>query len=106
MHEAIAVLANARDALKADDSVPPTQRSPKAAEIDRAIGLLRLCARYGIQPNAEVVVLPAQGTQTPSSEYRVMEDHETDDRSRWTEVKVRGVPVRAHEGHLLVRVSG
>lgn len=71
-------------------------------ELDRAIGCLQLCERYGIQPGAAVIVLPEKNTTTPLSEYRVVEDCETDDRAGWIEVEVEGSPVRPIPGALIV----
>lgn len=70
--------------------------------IDAAIGCLELCLKYGIRGKSRVVVLPMMNTRSPSSEYRVIEDHETDNRDAWTEVLVNRTPVRPCEGAIIV----
>jgi hypothetical protein len=71
-------------------------------ELDRAIALLELCERYALDPRGEITVLPEPLTRSPSSELRLMEDHESEDRTRWTEVVVDGRPVRPAPGDLLL----
>jgi hypothetical protein len=71
-------------------------------QLDDAIECLRLCERYQIGPKARVVRLPEPRTNTPSSEYRVMEDQETDRREHWIEVVIDGVPIRPAPGSLLI----
>ncbi|MBL4635473.1 MAG: hypothetical protein JKY56_16550 [Kofleriaceae bacterium] len=48
------------------------------------IVLLKKCENFGVLPSSDFVVLP--DTISPSSEYRVMEDVETDDPRHWTEL--------------------
>ena len=72
-------------------------------QLDDAIGCLELCQQHGIRPNAQVLTLPALQTQTPSSEYRIIEDHESDDRTWWQELSVDDEPMRLHEGDMIVR---
>jgi hypothetical protein len=102
MESVFLILADARRAQQSDDLLAPQDKAVRLAEIDHALGLLKLCVRYGLQPTSTVTVLPRQGTETPSSEYRVFEDHESDNPSCWTEVEANGVPVRVHGGDLLV----
>jgi hypothetical protein len=71
-------------------------------ELDLAIDCLKLCERYGISPKSTVSRLPEPITRTPSSEFRVIEDHELDDRSAWTEVTIDGEPLRPLPGALLI----
>ncbi len=71
-------------------------------ELDRAIACVELCDRYAIDPQGKVTVLPESRTRTPSSEYRLVEDHETDDRAHWTEVHVDGEPVRPAPGDAIL----
>lgn len=63
-------------------------------ELDRAIGCLRLCCEHGFAPDSRVLQLPDTLTRTPSSNFRIIEDHESDDRQYWTEVLVDGEPVQ------------
>ena len=75
---------------------------PLKLEVDAAIECLRMCADYGISRPARVVRLPERRNRTPSSEYRLMEDQETDDRQHWIEVEVNGEPVRPAPFSVLV----
>lgn len=63
-------------------------------ELDVAIRLIETCERHGVADPARVLALPAQRTRTPSSEFRVVEDHESDDPMAWTEVTVGGQTIR------------
>ncbi|TWT81706.1 hypothetical protein CA13_31590 [Planctomycetes bacterium CA13] len=71
-------------------------------DVDAAIAALQLCAAHGIHGNATVTKLPMTQTSTPSSEYRLVEDHETDDPQTWTEVVVNDEPIRPTPWTLLV----
>jgi hypothetical protein len=71
-------------------------------QLDDAIGCLRPCERYQITPNALVVRLPDPQTNTPSSEFRIIEDQETDQREKWIEVMIDGSPIRPLPGSLLI----
>ena len=71
-------------------------------DVDAAIAALRLCAAHGIHGKATVTKLPMTQTSTPSSEYRIVEDHETDDPETWTELVVDNTPIRATPWTLLV----
>ncbi len=72
------------------------------AEVEHGIGCLRLCDVYNIGPNSTIVELPAQTCQTPSSEYRILEDCETEDRKYWVEPKVHGKPIRLNQGSKVI----
>ena len=74
----------------------------RKTELDDAIGCLQLCQRHQIGPRARVLVLPEPLTRTPSSEFRLMEDHESEDRQHWREVLVDGVPHRPRAGDLFI----
>jgi len=71
-------------------------------EIEQAMACLGFCERHQIQPNARAVHLPEPKTQSPSSEYRIVEDQETDQREHWIEVSLEGTPLRPSPGTLLV----
>ena len=72
----------------------------------RAIGLLELCQEHDIFPTSRVLVLPPPLTLTPSSEYRLIEDNETEDRQNWIEVKVNGQFVRPLPGSIIIESPG
>jgi len=83
----------------------PASKSESARlklQLDDAIDCLGLCERYQIGPNARVVRLPEPRTNTPSSEYRVVEDQETDQREHWIEVVIDGAPISPAPGSLLI----
>lgn len=71
-------------------------------ELARAMDRLRRCAAHGISARSVLTRLPSAQTTTPSSEFRLVEDHESDDRRLWTEVKVDGQPLRPLPGSLIV----
>ena len=63
-------------------------------ELDHAIGCMQLCRKHGFAPDSRVLQLPDALTRSPSSSFRLVEDHESDDRQYWTEVVVDGEPVQ------------
>jgi hypothetical protein len=103
MNRVIKELRAFRRRLQDDAELPSAERKEAISEVDAAIGCLKLCERFDIFGNAEVITLPAQGTSTLISEYRIVEDHETEDRTIWTEITVDGEKVRAHAGDLILR---
>ena len=90
--------------LRADDKSAQEKRVilDTKLELDKAIGCLRLCGKYEIEPEASVITLPEKSTKTILSEYRVVEDCETDERTRWIEVEVAGHRVRPIPGALII----
>ncbi|GAB5407278.1 MAG: hypothetical protein Aurels2KO_55090 [Aureliella sp.] len=97
-------LSDLQDSLIAQLRVFPdsTDALSRKRDVDAAIATLRLCAAHGIHGKATVTRLPMTQTSTPSSEYRLVEDHETDDPRTWTEVVVNDEPIRATPWTLLV----
>ena len=73
------------------------------SEISCAVQRLVLCEKWGINPRSRIQVLPAQKCRTPSSEYRIMEDCETDDRHWWVEADFDGQVCRPNEGDLIIQ---
>jgi len=71
-------------------------------ELDRAIECLEFCQKYDIRTNSSVIVIPNPVTMTPSSEFRLIEDNETDDRQQWLEVSVNGEFIRPFPGSLII----
>jgi len=84
------------------DPVSRSEALQLKLQLDGAIDCLRLCERYRIRPDARVVRLPEPQTKTPSSEYRIVEDQETDRREYWIEVTIDGAPLRPAPGSLLI----
>ena len=85
------------DLKQGDDS-----RLQVKLQLDDAIQCLRFCETHAITASAKVIQLPETRTRTPSSEYRILEDHETEDRDVWTELKIGPVEVRPSPGTLLI----
>lgn len=85
------------DLKRGDDS-----RLQVKLQLDDAIQCLRFCEAHAITASAKVIQLPQTRTRTPSSEYRIFEDHETEDREFWTELKIGTVEVRPSPGTLLI----
>lgn len=67
-------------------------------DLERAIACLELCELHRVDPRGKVVLLPDPETSTPSSEFRVIEDHESDEPQHWVEILVDGEPVRPSPG--------
>lgn len=70
--------------------------------IDNAIKWLKKGMENQIHPDFNVIVIPEQITKTPSSEYRLIEDHETDDKKYWTEVIVNNKELRPSSGDFVI----
>ena len=77
---------------------PPSSRR----ELSEARRCLTMCALLGFDGNERAYILPEPETRTPSSEFRIMEDHETDERRHWTEVTIDGAHVRPGTGWVLL----
>lgn len=71
-------------------------------QLDDAIRSLQFCQQHQITASAKVIKLPSTRTATPSSEYRIIEDHETEQRQYWTELSLNDQPVRPSPGTLLL----
>lgn len=66
---------------------------------DAAIHWLEICEKQHLQPEFEAIRLPTPDDHEPLGEYRIMWDHETEDRTSWLEV------ARASPDDLLLRHS-
>lgn len=84
---------------------PATQQAAlqKKLEVDRAIDILSLASRHGLSRAEVVCVMPECGTPTPSSEYRVIDDNESDRCEHWTEVVIDGNRLRLQPGDVVLR---
>ncbi|MEJ2609554.1 MAG: hypothetical protein P8179_05550 [Candidatus Thiodiazotropha sp.] len=58
--------------------------------IEHSIKLLKKCDSNGISASSIFTKLPPKLCDSPSSEYRIIEDGETDDPKYWQEVKTAG----------------
>lgn len=78
---------------------------PAKLQLDDAIATLQFCERHRITASAKVLELPETRTRTPSSDYWIMEDHESADRSDWTELSISGQAVHPLPGNLLLDIG-
>ncbi|NUP09129.1 MAG: hypothetical protein HOW73_24020 [Polyangiaceae bacterium] len=97
MKRAVAYLERA---LELEAGNPETQRELKAA-----LRLLQAIESKGaaLPRRFDATVLPPNATSF--SEYRVMDDADTDERALWIEVRGERGPLRLSGGDLLVRFS-
>jgi hypothetical protein len=73
--------------------------------IEYSLSLLKKCEEFDIKPTSIFTRLPVQTCQSPSSEYRIMEDCETEDRKWWVEAKIKDKQfdcVRLHQGDVVI----
>ena len=71
-----------------------------------AVTALEVLGRWGVRGKLRVTRLPLPTTQTAGSEFRLIEDAESDDPTRWVEVEVEGKPVRPLPGALILEWPG
>jgi len=71
-------------------------------EIETALKCLEFCQKHGILKIRSAVTLPDLQTMTASSEFRIIEDHESENRNHWAEVFVNGTAVRPIPGSVVV----
>ncbi|MDR2326167.1 MAG: hypothetical protein LBE51_12300 [Acidovorax sp.] len=100
--EALHALAQLRAQLVEELKQGQRDRLAHKLQLDDAIACLQWCEAHSITASAKVTQLPETRTRTPSSEYRIVEDHETEDRSIWTELQQGSQPLRPSPGMLLV----
>ncbi|ABC30711.1 hypothetical protein HCH_03994 [Hahella chejuensis KCTC 2396] len=73
--------------------------------LEHAIKLLKKCDEHGVYAGSIFTKLPRKRCDSPSSEYRVIEDGETDDPQYWREVTIEGKQfncVRLGEGDVVI----
>ncbi|WP_378174029.1 hypothetical protein [Aquimarina sp. SS2-1] len=70
--------------------------------INNAIKWLKKGMDNQINPDLNIITIPEKITKTPSSEYRLIEDHESDERKYWTEVKLNNEELRPLTGDFLI----
>ncbi len=102
----------AKEILALVDELPRCNDIEKKAELignknllEHAIKLLKKCDQHGIYAGAIFTKLPKKLSDTPSSEYRIIEDGEKDDPQYWQEVVIEGKPdnsVRLGEGDVVI----
>lgn len=70
--------------------------------LKKSMRLLHKLANFEVNPKAVIHELPLPECRGHFSEFRVIDDHETEDKEYWTEVVVDGSPIRAIVGDLLI----
>ena len=75
-----------------------------ASEIDLACQRLEVCEKWGIFPRSIVRALPPQKCESGSSDYRIMEDCETEHRPSWAEADFAGQALRFNAGDLIIQL--
>ncbi len=75
-------------------------------DLDAAIAALKFCERYQIRPEAPVTVLPELKTRSPSSAFRVAEDHESDNQANWVELEINEWHLELYPGDIIIEQSG
>ena len=75
-------------------------------QLDAAIAALEFCERYQVKPEAPVTVLPDLKTQTPSSAFRVAEDHESDNKANWVELEINDWHLELSPGDIIIEQGG
>ena len=71
-------------------------------EIDTAIQQLKLCRQHNIIGGTKIVSLPNDYEYSPSINYRIVCDHETDDSKHWEEIKIDGQHYRLCSGSKII----
>lgn len=75
--------------------------------LEHSINLLKKCDEYGVCAGSLFTKLPPAKVSTPSSDYRVVEDYESDDSKYWKEVTIESRPfkcVRLSEGDVVIEI--
>jgi hypothetical protein len=73
------------------------------SEVDLACQRLELCEKWQIFPRSIIRTLPPQKCESGSSDYRIMEDCETENRQSWMEADFAGRTVRFNAGDLIIQ---
>ena len=71
-------------------------------ELDLACKRIALREKWGIYPKSIIQALPRQRIDNGSSDYRIMEDCETENRENWKEADFDGKFVRLNTGDLII----
>lgn len=79
----------------------------KKTLVEHSIRLLKKCDKYGVCSGSIFTKLPSKICDSPSSDYRIIEDCETDDNKHWTEVEIKDKQfgnVRLGEGDVVIEL--
>ncbi len=72
--------------------------------VEYSSALLKKYEEYDVKLKSVFTKLPDQKVRTPGSEYRIIEDYESDDNKYWEEVICSCKQVRLHEGDVIIEV--
>ena len=75
--------------------------------IEHSIKLLKKCEANDISAGSIFTKLPPKQCDTPSCDYRIIEDGETDNPAHWYEVQIKSKQygcVRLHEGDIVIEL--
>jgi hypothetical protein len=74
----------------------------KKKEIQRLIRLMVWAQKNGIRSEEKVVTLPDNIVASPSSNYRIVDDCETDDKTRWLELTLDNEKLLLNPGDKII----
>lgn len=107
MKNAISMLQAQSHQLRLElQALPSTQLQERADliglinELDLACQRLELCEKWRIYPHSIIKTLPIERA---NSEYRIMDDCESEDRKWWVEADFDGHHYRLNEGDLIIK---
>jgi hypothetical protein len=72
-------------------------------QIEAAIGCLQLCEEYQIRPEAQVTILPGAPFFPPWTEFRILDDRETERREEWAELEIENESFPLYPGDIVIR---
>jgi len=81
---------------------PTTNLLIEKKSLDSAIKWLKKGEEFNIDPNKQIISLPQTQTKTPSSEFRIIEDNESDKIEHWEEVKINDKIIRPLPGSWII----
>ena len=74
--------------------------------LEHSLALPRRCEEFDINPKSIFTRLPEQHCGAHSSDYRIMDDCETEDRKWWCEAKIEGRQfdrIRLSQGDVVIQ---
>lgn len=71
--------------------------------LSETLYLLNIFEKYQIKKEAVETVFELPVSHTGYSDYRIMNDCESDDPGRWVEVSISGDKIRLSEGDIVIR---
>lgn len=92
---------------KIEEALKSNQSKKLLNEIHKykqSIKWLKVGQNYNIDPRSKLITLPEPSVKTPSSEFRLVEDLETDNQDLWREVKIDGEEFRPMQGDIVIKL--